>query len=250
MKFARQVLPVCALLFCSSIAFSASNKAPEKEAPKIVDSGSFGVWVSGKRLATETFRMEQRGDVNTVSSQLRFEDSAVKVQQTAEMEVLPTGALRRYSWKETNPGTVQLTVEPQDQNFLVEHVIDSAGATPKDTQHPLSPFTTILDENFFSHVELIAWKYLAINCRKNASNQYDCHMQPQKLPVLVPHQSSSMVVTMQFGGQQKYKVHGVENSYTMLKMQTEAGEWSLWMNDDNKLVRIVIAADNTEVVRD
>ncbi len=248
MKLARK--PAHAALFCTALLLTSFAAAADKEPPKTVDSGSFGVLVSGKRVATETFKMEQRSDVNVVSSQLHFEDAEVKVQQTAEMEVLPTGALRRYTWKETKPGTAQIVVEPQDQNFLVEHVTETVGGTPKDTQHPLSAFTTILDENFFSHVELIAWKYLAINCHKNASNQYDCHMQPQKLPVLVPHQSSSMVVTMQFGGQQKLKARGVETSYTLLKMQTEAGEWSLWMNDDNKLVRIVIGGDNTEVVRD
>ncbi len=246
MRLNRSLTAVSALLIWAGAYGSAADKEPVKT----VDAGSFGVIVSGHRVATETFRMEQRGDVNVVSSQLHFEDATLKVQQSADMEVLPTGALRRYTWKEVSPSTVQIMVEPQDQNFLLERVTETAGGTPKDTQHPLSPFTSILDENFFSHVELIAWKYLAINCRKNASNLYDCKMAPQKLPVLVPHQSTSMIVTMQFGGQQKLKARGVESSYTMLKMQTDAGDWSLWMNDDNKLVRIVIGGDNTEVVRD
>ena len=30
----------------------------------------------------------------------------------------------------------------------------------------------------------------------------------------------------------------------------DAGDWSMWLDDQFKLVRILVASDNTEVVRD
>ena len=33
-------------------------------------------------------------------------------------------------------------------------------------------------------------------------------------------------------------------------LKSEAGDWSMWLDDQFKLVRILVASDNTEVVRD
>ena len=55
---------------------------------------------------------------------------------------------------------------------------------------------------------------------------------------------------MTFIGQQKVKLKGVERNFKTFKLKGESGEWTLWFNDENKLVRVIIAAENTEVLRD
>ena len=62
--------------------------------------------------------------------------------------------------------------------------------------------------------------------------------------------SSVSAVSMQFAGKEKVPVRGVERELDHFVLKSEAGDWSMWLDDQFKLVRIVVASDNTEVVRD
>jgi hypothetical protein len=72
----------------------------------------------------------------------------------------------------------------------------------------------------------------------------------RKLPILNPHQQESMLVTVEFVGLQPLRFKGEERTLKAFKLRGETDEWLLWFNDENKLVRVVIAAENTEVIRD
>ena len=239
-------------IFVVSTFCAASDKAGDKNAKPStnVDSGSFGILVNGKRLATESFRVEQRADYSSVSSELKFEDTNIQALQSSELQMLPSGLLKKYTWKETRPGKSQIVVEPQDEQFLVVHVMANASDPAKDTVHPLAPSTSILDDNFFSHMEVLTWKYMAANCRTTPQNQTECRWQTQRLPVYIPHQQASMIVQIQFTGSNKMKLNGAEGQFNSFKMQGDAGEWLLWFDAQNKLVRVLMLADNTEVLRD
>jgi hypothetical protein len=249
----RAILSLLILAACVTTgSYAASGKSADKNAKPStsVDSGTFGISVNGRRVATESFRVEQRSDLSTITSELKFSDASVQAVQTSEMLMLPTGALKRYTWKETQPGKSQIVVEPQDDQFLVAHITQSATDPVKDSVHPLAPSTTILDDNFFSHMEVLGWKYMAMNCHPNAQGTNDCKWAPLRMPVFVPHQQESMVIQMQFLSMDKMKLNGIEGEFRSFKLQSETGDWLLWFNDQNKLVRVLILADNTEVLRD
>ena len=180
----------------------------------MVDSGSFGIMVNGRRVATEEFRMEQRENGNLVSSRLKMEDPALKAAQTAEMEIGVDGSLRRYTWKEVSPGKAQIVVTP-DEAFLSLKMTDSDGTAPRDSMHPLSAMTPILDDNFFSHIEVLMWRYLAASCRPAAGGS-ECRYGEQKMPILNPHQQQSMVITVNYVGEQKMRYKGTEQAYRAL----------------------------------
>ena len=55
---------------------------------------------------------------------------------------------------------------------------------------------------------------------------------------------------MEYTGRQMVKLHGEMHELNGFSMQAETGQWKLWLNDDNKLVKVLIAAENTEVIRD
>ena len=55
---------------------------------------------------------------------------------------------------------------------------------------------------------------------------------------------------MAFTGKEKVPVHGVERELDHFVLKSETGDWSMWLDDQFKLVRILVASDNTEVVRD
>ena len=60
-----------AILFLSVLALSCTVCAQQKgkkESGKVVDAGSFGIFVNGKRIGTETFRIEERGYFTSLSN--------------------------------------------------------------------------------------------------------------------------------------------------------------------------------------
>lgn len=234
------------------VALGVCLAADDKVKPTTVDSGTFGILVNGSRVATETFRVEQRGASSFVISELRLEatDREKAAAQTAELELAANGFLKKYTWKEVRPGTAQIVITPQDDSFLAVRISETATAPAKDLTHALSAATSIMDDNFFSQMQVLAWKYMAMGCRAGANGQNECVWEKRQLPILNPHQQDSLLVTMEYNGEQRFKLKGQEHVLKAFKLKGETGEWSLWFNEENKLVRVVIAADNTEVVRD
>ena len=215
--------------------------------------------VEGHRVATETFHVDQRADGSTLTSELKTEDASMQsAVQNAEIVMQPNGLLKRYTWKEVTPSKAQIVVEPQDEQFMVSHVTESNGATPKDTVHALAPGTSIMDENFFSHMEVLTWKYMAFGCKPNAQGQTECKWLPLRMPVFVPHQQQAVIAELSYKGIQKMMVNGKEAEFKTFNLvledpsdfKPEGGNCLMWFNDQNKLVRVVIASDNTEVLRD
>ncbi len=238
-----------ALIVGSASSQAADNPKNSADAT-VVDAGSFGILVNGKRVATETFRLEQHNNINKATAELKFDGSATQVTQNAEMEITSAGVLKKYTWKEVQPSKSQIVVEPEDDQFMVLHVSEGTNSPPKNFTHALAPTTSILDDNFFSQMQVLTWKYMAMGCRVAASGKAECNWVPQKLAVLNPHQEQSLLVTMAYTGRQTLKLNGASHEYNTFTLQAETGDWKLWMNDENKLVRVLIAAENTEVLRD
>ncbi|HET7439696.1 MAG TPA: hypothetical protein VFJ47_00215, partial [Terriglobales bacterium] len=79
-----------------------------------------------------------------------------------------------------------------------------------------------------------------------------CPKEPAQFGVLVPQERISMRVTLEPVGMEKVKINGTERELLRLHLKDDSGQWMLWLDDQNnfKLMRIVIAADNTEIQRD
>jgi hypothetical protein len=57
-------------------------------------------------------------------------------------------------------------------------------------------------------------------------------------------------VTLEFAGREKVSIRGANQELNRLDLKSESQNWTLWMDDQFKLQRILIVSDNTEVVRD
>jgi len=70
--------------------------------------------------------------------------------------------------------------------------------------------------------------------------------------VLVPQDRTSVRVRMELVGREKVTIRGTERELLRLNLKGEAFAWALWVDekDQFKLMRVLIADDNTEVVRD
>ena len=238
------------LLISASVAGPGKDKDKDKDpAGQSVDAGSLGVFMNGRRVATEKFSIQQNTAGSVATSEFRTEPGIDPAAQSSELQLALNGDLRKYEWKEISPGKAQLVVLPND-TLLIER--STANPQDKEEEHPfLLPISTsVLDDYFFVHREILVWKYLATSCRQD-KGQVTCPPNQQiKFGAINPHQRSSLLVSMAFTGKEKVPVHGVERELNHFLLKSDAGDWSLWLDDQFKLVRILVASDNTEVVRD
>jgi hypothetical protein len=236
-----------ALSLLSSPAFSAAS--PKEPPAQRVDSGSFGVFMNGKRVATETFSIHQSSTGSSVTSEFKTEAGVERAAQSSELQLSPNGDLQSYQWKETSPGESHALVYP-NQDFLTERFSKSPQDKPQEQPFLLPASTSILDDYFLVQREVLAWKYLATAC-KQEGGQISCPLkQPVQLGTLNPHSRQSTPVSVQYSGREKVPIRGTERELIRLDVKTEAGDWVLWLDDQLKLQRILDLTTNTEVLRD
>ena len=239
----RLVVVVLFAVAVSSLV-SAGGKSTKNNSndTKLVDAGSFGVFLKGHRVATETFRIQQNSEYSTTTSDVKVEDGTT---QTSELQIFPNGNLRKYIWRALAPEKAQSVIEPGDQ--ILTQSITVGTEKPLSRPYILPASTIVLDDFFFVHRELLAWRYLGSGC---VPGQRQCLLPKAQMGIIVPRQQTPAVVTMEYKGREKVSVHGVEQELSSFLLKNEDQEWQLWLDDQFKLVRILIASENTEVVRD
>jgi hypothetical protein len=245
-KLTKQLFIGLFLILLASISWAASKET----AGQVVDSGSFAILVNGQRVATEQFTVQQTATGSTIKSELREDASAEKASQTSSMQLTAAGELIRYEWKELAPGKTQLELVPNDQ-FLLERVTVNPGDKPIEQPFLLPSSTVVLDNNFFVHRELLAWRYLAQNCKPEGTKM-QCTAGPISFGVVVPEDRTSLRVSLEPVGLEKVQVHGTDRQLPRFSLKFEGGEWTLWLDDQDhyKLVKIAIPSEKTEVIRD
>ncbi len=236
------------VLACAAVLYAGDKKDKAKPAgPEQVDSGSFGVFVKGQRVVTETFSVKQENDISVVKSQLKEIGSSASSGQKSEMEMTGSAELLRYEWSD---GNSSLVVTPNN-DFLLEKITPSVGAKTAEQPFLMPGTSAILDNNFFVHREILAWRYLKTNC-SGESGEFRCRKDPGEYGVLVPQDRTSMKVRLELVGREKVNIRGTERELLRLDLKGEEFSWALWVDDKDKfkLMRVLIPDDNTEVVRD
>lgn len=237
----------CALIL---LAMGIVSVGAAKQSGQTVDLGSFGIYVNGQRVATECFTIQQTPAGSTIDSQLREEGASDKASQNSQMQLTSKGELVRYEWHELSPDKMDLELLPNDQ-FLIERLTVKAGEKPIEQPFLLPSSTVVLDNNFFVHRELLAWRYLAQNCKQDAG-KFQCVSGPISFGVVVPQDRASLRVTLEPVGREKIQFAGKERELSRFDLKFEDNKWSLWLDDQDhfKVMKIAIGNDKTEVVRD
>jgi hypothetical protein len=235
-----------AVLVCVVGTYAGDKKDSSKATAGTVDSGSFGVFVRGQRVVTENFSVQQDNGVSIVKSHLQEAGNST-AGQSSDLQMMGSGELIRYEWNDSNSS---LVVTPKDE-FLLEKITTGSSAKPAEQPFLMPNTSAILDNNFFIHREVLAWRYLATNCHGDGGT-LKCQQGPVEFGVLVPQDRTSMRVRLELAGREKVTIRGVEHELLRLNLKGEAFTWALWVDDKDqfKLMRVQIADDNTEVVRD
>jgi len=241
---------LAALLAAATIGSLSAWSHKGSSEGQLVDSGAFGIFRQGRRIGTETFTVHQRPDVNVVVAQLKIDDGKDKASQTSELQVASNGDLRHYEWKELSPGKAHATVDYKDQ-FLVEHITTAPGAKAQERAF-LVPASTLILDDFFTHRQILLWRYMASYCGAAVSPQ-GCKLQPGKLGVLMPRQQLTATAALSNQGKDKVVFHGAERELDRFILQSDDGDtWNLWVEASYpfKLLRILVPSENVEVLRD
>jgi hypothetical protein len=245
---ARMRWGAVAVVACAVVSYAGDKKdKPKPAGSQMVDSGSFGVFVRGQRVVTETFSVQQDNGISLVKSRLQEAGSPASVGQTSELQMTSAGELVRYQWSDA---TGSLVVTPNNE-FLLEKITTSVSSKTAEQPFLMPNTSAILDNNFFVHREVLAWRYLSTDCHTE-SGSLKCQQSPGEFGVLVPQDRTSMRVRMELVGREKITIRGTERELLRLNLKGEMFSWALWVDDKDqfKLMRVLITDDNTEVVRD
>jgi hypothetical protein len=224
------------------------EKEKEHEGKKI-DSGSFGVYQSGHRVGTETFSIYEVGGGSEIESEFKTVNAPTDAVQTSVMQLKENGQLRRYEWKEISPGQAESVVVPND-DFLSQKSIAGPGEKEHEQPYLLPSSTSILDDYFFIHREVLAWKFLGAACKQD-KGQVQCPLRQRlQIGTLNPHQHSSALLSAEYVGREKITLKNGPQDLIKLELKNDAGTWQLWLDDQFKMMRIAIVGENTIVDRD
>ena len=242
-------LLMTAIFTIAAGAFTVPKDKEKEHEGQNLDSGSFGVFQNNHRVGTETFSIYQTSNGIVVNSEFKTENAPVQAVQTSELQLTVTGDIRRYDWKELSPDKAESVVLPNSE-FLNQKW--SAGANEKQGEQPylLSASTSILDDYFFVHREVLAWKFRGSAC-KLEKGQLLCPLkQRTQFGTLNPRQHSSAPLSAEYLGREKVSLKNGEKELNKLELKNDVGTWQLWLDDDFKVIRMSILGENTEVVRD
>jgi hypothetical protein len=239
------------MLFCFiALAVNAGDKKDKAKEPaaQVIDSGSFGVFVKGQRVVTETFSIHQESGVSVIKSQIKELAGTDQNSQKSTLEINASGQLLSYEWSQSTGNS--LTVLPNN-DFLIEKITPAGASKAAEKPFLMPNSSSILDNNFFVHREVLAWRYLAADC-KTENGQMKCQQGPGQFGVLVPQDQTSLSLRLEVVGSEKVSVRGTQRDLLKLKLSGESYEWELFLDpqDQFKLIRVAIPADSIEVVRD
>ena len=250
MKIAGNMMIKGLVVLSAGVLLAVPVNAKEKAkgaTEDTVDSGSFGVFSGGHRVATETFSVKQGPDGSNVTSVFRSAQGEQQAEQSSELQLTPSTDLRHYQWKATSPEKIEANVAPSG-DFLVEHFTTGTDSKQHEQNFLLPASTMVLDDYFFVQREVLAWKYLATSCKKE-KGVLQCPFQPVEFGTLNPHARSSMAVSIEFAKRDKATFRGAEHEFNKFIMKSEVGDWTFWLDDQFKLIRLTDDS-GTEVVRD
>jgi hypothetical protein len=239
-----------AVVWCgaASVAPAAKDKEKQHEG-KEIDSGSFGVFQGGHRVGTETFSIYETSYGSIIESEFKTENTTPVSVQASVLQLNAKGEIRHYDWKEVSPERAESVVVPNEE-FLNQKWHTELETKEHEQPYLLPPSTNILDDYFFIHRELLAWKYLQGDCKVDKGMMQCTPKQRAQFGTLNPRQHTSAPLAAEFIGREVVALKSGPQDLLKLELKNDSGTWQLWLNDKFMLMRVNVLGENTIVERD
>lgn len=255
MKLCYRLMVFVMALACGMGAFATPVPNPEQKedkehgGKKKIDAGTFGIYQGGRRVGSETFSIYQTNYGSIIESEFKTENSSSPAAQSSVMQLSSNGEIRRYEWKELAPGQGESVVVP-NADFLTQKW--RTGPDEKEHEQPylLPASTIILDDYFFVDREILAWRFLGTSCKQDKGVLQCPLKQRAQFATLNPHQQSSAPLSAEFLGREKVNLKGGQQDLLKIELKNDAGTWQLWLDDQFKVMRMMVVGENTVVERD
>jgi len=244
LKTIARTATVLALASLFALPGFASKKSKTPDV-NVVDSGTFGIFKAGKRVATETFKIEQSGGSSVTRSEIKAEDGTAEMSQNSELQLAANGDIVKYDWHETKPEKKDSTLSVGDQ-VLTQRVGATEKEKPREIPYILPASTSVLDDYFFVHRELITWKYIASECPDLSK----CQLPKGSVGVIIPRQHVSGVVSLEYKGLDNTELHGSQTALNHFILHADEADWSLYLDAKHKLVKVEVPSEQIEAIRD
>jgi hypothetical protein len=246
----RRLSVLLALLCLLSPAVLAKKDAAadkKSNSSRIVDEGTFAVFQNGRQVATENFSIRQMPASSITESEVRLDTGQPNgiLKQSSKLTLMPDGSLLRYEYNQESPKQGHLTVEPGDHFLQMRGEVDG-----KKIDQPffLAASAFVLDDYFFAPREVLLWEYLASSCKPPSAGGM-CKFVQLRFPTLIPERATSSQVFIDFKGYEDAPMNGRPQHLRHFVMRSDGPEWHLWLNADQKLLRISIPDTGIEVLR-
>jgi hypothetical protein len=96
----------------------------------------------------------------------------------------------------------------------------------------------------------LLWRYLASACRPKPGES-GCELPKAKFGAIIPRQRASAPVSVSYVANEFITINGTPRQTNKFVISSEGSpEWSLWLDNDKKLIRVLIPSEATEALRD
>ena len=213
---------------------------PSPPAMNLNDRGVFQLSLAGRQIGSEKFEIQSAGDQVTAKAEIQFqterEGKPILVKTSSTLVLNSQLAPLTYSWSQTGAQASSLEADFRSQPAKLRyHTITGEG---DERDFLLLPDIVLIDNNVFHHFELLAARYQLTSGGK------------QVFKAFVPQDALPGELSVEGKGQEAVKIRGRSENLLHLLVTTELAQIDLWLDDQQYLQRVLIAAVQLEAVRE
>ena len=233
LSFRRAVRGLAPAVAASVLVGAAA--APGRAQVATVDEGSFTVTRGGARVGREEFRIVRQPAGGGSTYMARATGAYGDRRITPALQTDAEGGPERYQLEVRRGGAVEQRVSAQaaGTHFRAQSVSDVGEAA---REYLLEPGTLVVDDELYHQYYFLARRVPAGGGR---------------VPVLAPRRGAQSVVTVTPAGAERVTIGGKAIEARRFVLADRAGgRRELWADDQGRVLRVVLAAEGIEVLRD
>lgn len=231
-----------------SVLLAAANAGPRlvqatppgsSPAGSLEDHGVFVLSVGGQPVGSETFNIRSTGE--RVEAEAKIELRLEREGKTYEFKTFPKLVLDSalqpltYSWSQKGSQSSELEVDFRSSPAKARYRTIAGEDDRRDFELPKD--VVVLDDNVVHHYQLAVYRY-----RGTAGGK-------QTFQVFVPQEAMPGPLEVEDTGQESVEINGRRETLQHLVVSAELARIDLWVDLQQRLQRVSIAAAQFEAVR-
>jgi len=208
-------------------------------ASSLNDQGVFQLFVASRQIGSEKFEIQSTADQISAKAESQFqieqEGKPVLIKTSSNLVLNSQLAPLTYSWSQKGNQASSLEADFRSKPAKLHYRTITGEGDERDFS--LLPDIVLIDNNVFHHFELLAARYLKTPGGK------------QVFKAFVPQDALPGELSVEGRGKEAVKIRGRSENLQHLVVTTELTQIDLWLDEQQHLQRVLIAAAQLEAVR-